>query len=645
MPREKKPLFSNIAAVYFDFTKKMSVSFKRGLIGKSGYACKSFPGLTACFGCEGDYDAPIAFIDGSYRLRGRGDAFVTFGVTGIEGKINWYNKEGFLPCFVSEYSKNGVDYSVESFADRLEFSGKPFAVAYSRLTVKNNTNATVKAPKVSKLLVPLSNTPAVVEPGETAVFDYAVAADRFGGKYAFPSRAEIASAGSFDEHYNAMREYWLKRLEPLAEIVKLPDEKLINAYKAGYIYTMIVKDGDELHVGENGYDRVFDHDVLGILAALVTMGDFRHFKEYARHILKNVQYPDARWKYSWVFALYLQKTGDEKYLREQFPEIKSNAHSIAADRIKGGIMKKTEAIDSRGSWTIDNQSALTGLCCYEYICRRLGETKEAEWAEAEYNSLLDAANDALGNTIAKYNLDYIPISMEEPNESGPRCDARDANWASMFLFGRWSWDAYLFCARQRGVMLDLIDSTYARGFERRKDISDSIYNFGGYPHGYFCSAYNAGYGSAALRGERYRDCAIKAYQFMINYAQSGPFSWWEGVGYPNKASPWSIPHAATGGGSCQHIWGQSTATKVLLDSLICERSNGEVIIGRGVPREWLCDGAEIEIKKYPLADNRRMGFNLKVSGNQITVSLSGEAPAEGVSVQLPGADKFDIIIE
>ncbi len=642
MPEGKKPIFSNIAAVYFDFTKKMSVSFKRGLIGKSGYACKSFPGLTACFGCEGDIDAPIAFIDGSYRLRGRGDVFITFGVSNIEGKINWYNKEGFLPCFVSEFSKGGVDYSVENYASRVEFGGNPFEIVYSRLTVKNNTASPISLPKVSKLLVPLNNAPQSVAPGERAMLDYAVAADRFGGKYKYPSRREVATMGSFDEQYEAMKQYWLTRLEPLAEIVSLPDEKLINAYKAGYIYTMIVKDGDRLHVGENGYDRVFDHDVLGILASLVTMGDFRHFKEYAKHILMNLQYPDARWKYSWIFALYLQKTGDTEYLSSQLDDIKTNAHSIARDREDGGIMKRTNAIDSHGSWTIDNQSALTGLCCYEYICRTLGIEDEALWARQEYDSLLNASNAVLSETISKYNLDYIPIAMNEPNEAGPRCDPRDANWASMFLFGRWSWDAYLFCARQDGVMLDLIDSTYSRGFERRNDISDTIYNFGGYPHGYFCSAYNAGYGSAALRGEKYRDSAIKAYQFMINCAQSGPFSWWEGVGYPDKASPWSIDHAATGGGSCQHIWGQSTATKALYDSLICERSNGDVIIGRGIPREWLYDGAEIEIKKYPLANNRRMGYKLNVSGNSIAVTLTGDAPIGTVSAQLPYADGFEI---
>ena len=52
-------------------------------------------------------------------------------------------------------------------------------------------------------------------------------------------------------------------------------------------------------------------------------------------------------------------------------------------------------------------------------------------------------------------------------------------------------------------LIEKIDGTYAHIFECRKDITDNPYNFGGYPHGFFCSSYNTGYGSTALRGEKY----------------------------------------------------------------------------------------------------------------------------------------------
>ncbi|NUR97944.1 MAG: sugar-binding protein, partial [Kribbellaceae bacterium] len=298
-----------------------------------------------------------------------------------------------------------------------------------------------------------------------------------------------------------------------------------------------------------------------------------------------------------------------------------------------GIIKATNAIDSHGYWTIDNWAALTGLTTYRYLATALGETGEAAWAKAQYDDLLRVATDRINQTMAEYKLDYLPISMVEPNETGPRKDPRDANWASMFLFGRWAWDGYLFGAEQTGTMFTKIDDTYTHGFERRAGISDTIYNFGGYPHGYYSSAYNAGYGSAALRGERYRDLGIKAYQFMIDKSMSGPFGWWEGVDYPSPTSPWNIDHAAGGGGSNQHMWGQSTATKVLFDSLIAEKSDGTVIVGRGVPDEWLRgNGQKVALNNYPISGGR-LGYQLSVAGKTITIQFTGNTPP--TSIELP----------
>lgn len=172
---------------------------------------------------------------------------------------------------------------------------------------------------------------------------------------------------------------------------------------------MIVKDGDELHVGENGYDRVFDHDVIGILVYLLTMGDYKYLHNYAEYMLKNQQYPDARWKFSWFFAYCLFKTGDKEYILSQFENIRKNAHGIEADiDISTGIMKRTNAIDSNGSWTIDNWSALIGLRSYEYICNYLGKADEAAYAKKVYEKLFSSVNTASIDIINKKNLDYIP---------------------------------------------------------------------------------------------------------------------------------------------------------------------------------------------------------------------------------------------
>ncbi|HZX06209.1 sugar-binding protein [Kribbella sp.] len=608
------------------------------------YTYVTNPGLTSSFGWEGDLNAPIAFIDGSYRLRSRGDAMITFGVPNIPGKIAWSNAEGYLPAFISEYSKDGLRIRVENFADLVVVGGNRFEVAYSRMTVTNTGPNEARLPRVSGLLTPLNDSGTTIGAGQTVVRDYAVAADRFDGTYDWPSTDQLKQLGGFDQHYQHICQYWNQRLAKIANITDLPDKRLINAYKAGYIYTLIIRDDingtKELHVGENGYDEMFDHDTIGIVSTLLTIGDFTYAKDYLTSLPAQLQYDDAKWKYSWPYALYLQRTGDKDFVRSRFETIKKNTHTIETDRIDGGkgIIKATNAIDSHGYWTIDNWAALTGLTTYRYLATALGETGEAAWAKAQYDDLLKVATERIDQTMQQYKLDYLPISMVEPNETGPRKDPRDANWASMFLFGRWAWDGYLFGAAQSGTMFTKIDDTYTHGFQRRAGISDTIYNFGGYPHGYFSSAYNAGYGSAALRGEQYRDLGIKAYQFMIDKSMSGPFGWWEGVDYPNAASPWNIDHAAGGGGSNQHMWGQSTATKVLFDSLIAEKSDGTVIVGRGVPDEWLRgNGEKIGLDDYPITNGARLGYHLTTAGKTVTIQFTGDTNrATGYSIELPG---------
>lgn len=619
---------------------------------KGSYMYESNSGLTSSFGWEGDKHAPIAYLDGSYKLRDNDNKMITFGVKDIPGKVKWYNAEGYLPCFVSEYSKDGMEYKVENFANKHTIDGNDYEIAYSRMTVTNRSEAEKNLPRVSTDLIPLNeeaeNT-GKIGAGATVVRDYAIGADRFGGTYAYPENGKIAEQGGYDENYAAMKQYWNDRLAPLTEL-NLPDEQLVNAYKAGFIYTLIIRDDvngkKELHVGENGYDIMYDHDTIGIVASLLTEGDFTYAKEYLATLPAQLQYDDAKWKYSWPYALYLSKTGDYDFIREKFETIKKHTHNVETDRIDGGegIIKKTNAIDSNGYWLIDNWAALAGLTTYQYLCDEMydkyGEEvyqTESQWAQDEYDSLLAVVEKTQKTMRDTYDYPYLSIDMNVPTEDSARGDVRDGNWASMFLFGRWGWDGYLFGAEQEGSdMIALIDDTYTHGFERREEVSDTIYNFGGYPHGYYSSAYNAGYGSTALRGEEYRDAGIKAYQFMIENAMSGPFGWWEGVDYQSDDSPWDVAHAKGGGGSCQHMWGQSTASKVLIDALIAEKINDKIIVGRGVPEEWITANQRFSVSNHVVEQGKKVGYSVQTSsdGKEVTITFTGDQTTLPFSVEL-----------
>ena len=297
-------------------------------------------------------------------------------------------------------------------------------------------------------------------------------------------------------------------------------------------------------------------------------------------------------------------------------------------------MQKTNDIDANGYWTIDNYTALTGLATYRWLAEQVGDKAQAAWAAKQYASLLAAVNKTLTATISSYHLNYLPCSMTEPNTANRCANAEDANWAAPFLFGRWAWDAYLFGAPRSGPGLSLIDATYRYGFARLagKLPPDT---FGGYPTQYFSTAYNAGYGEWSLARSRYRDQGIRSYEFMIAKGQSGPYSWWESQQFPNPGAPWTGTHPEAGNGSSPHAWGMANANLVLLDSLAAQRSDGSVIVGRGVPDGWVRGGQVISLAHVATSDGKHLGLTIRTTGLTVRLTLTGQPPAGPVLFQLP----------
>jgi hypothetical protein len=273
-----------------------------------------------------------------------------------------------------------------------------------------------------------------------------------------------------------------------------------------------------------------------------------------------------------------------------------------------------------------------GLAAYRYLAQRVGNASEVQWATAEYNSLLAAVNATLTATIHHYSLDYLPCSILQPNTANRCKNPEDANWAAPFVFGRWAWDGQLFDVPVTGPGVQLIDATYAYGFRRLvgKLPPDT---FGGFPDNYYSTGYNAGYGSGGLASTRYRDQGILSYEFMIAHTQSGPYSWWESVSAPSTTSPWIGSHPTAGGGASPHAWGIANANKVLLDSLVAQAADGTLLVGRGVPNDWLKAGKSISVTNFPTTNGNRLAIKITSGDHSVTLALHGATGT--VLFQLP----------
>jgi hypothetical protein len=583
-------------------------------------------GTASAIGWEGNAAGVTTCLGGSFVVQDGINKQYGFGLyTGTP--TTWADADGYLPAQVTTFSHAGTEVTITEFADKVVLSGHPFVAVYCRVAVRNPTgHAVVANPDATAGMVEVKTAPDSVPPHGTAVHDFVVAVDRFGDSYPWPSVQALASAGGFDQHYAHMAAFWNGQLAGIAQ-VDVPDASLTDAYKSGFIYTQIARSGDNLNTGVNGYNMEFDHDVVGILTNLFTQGEFTDSHALllsARNVMgPQGQYDDGIWTYPLPWAIYLMKTGDLSFVKENFdtegpagasqPSIEDAAHQIVADRTgPSGIMGSTNDLDTVGYWTSDDYEALLGLVAYEYLAKSVGDQAEAAWAAQEYTSLLAAVNSTLDATISRYHLDYLPCSMIEPNAANRCVHPQDANWASPLSL--WAWNGSIFGANQNGPGISMIDDTYAYGFKRLRGLlpPDTV---GGFPDDYYSSGYNAGYGSAGLASQDYRDQGILGYQFMIANSQSGPYTWWESSTTPSATTPWIGRHPTAGQGSSPHAWGMAQANKVLLDSLAAVDSDGTLIVGRGVPAAWLGAHQQIAVANFPTIDGKRL--NLRISSTCI----------------------------
>jgi hypothetical protein len=685
---------------------------------------------SAVVGWDGDKNGVVAHLNGSYRIRrdeggpspspgstprGSRTYDISFGIydkspsptpsctpSGATpcprlpiSKEFWYNEKkppdhsttdgGYLPCLVTKFERPTQQCTVwiSNFGKEvfLRNDKDRFVFIYTRVTVFNHSSApqTVDpAPTVSPAPGPtpiaLTKNSTTVQPNEWVSHDYVLAADRFGGTYAWPNDSELVEPGSWDTNFGLMAKYWDEKLSRITNIADLPDPELIKAYKAGYINTLIVKDGDELRIGEEKYEDQggFENDKIETLAALLTIGDPDALK-YLNAFPVGPFWIDyqAKLKYPWLWALYLAKyPNSDSVIRENLDQIQALAREIhEQDRclttadcspaprgptpnklIKPRYGLQVYAADPRVKvpameyLATDNWSALTGLASYKYICERLSSDSrcvdvgkgvdEIRWAESQYLDLLDVMSTVHTETIQQFKLNYLPADMYSSNDPPVLFGPWDANWAVMFGFGHWAWDAYLLGApTQEGIELGMMDPTYIS----RLEVSGlECHNFGAFYKIGYSSAYNAGYASAALRGESHRSEGIYAYQFLLRNGQSGPFSWWESFTRSTlDKTPWAGTHPdgpVSPSFSCPHTSGQAMATKVLIDSLIVLKGDGTVIIGRGVPNEWITqlitEKKTIKIQNFPILNGTRIGFSLTgVAPNQLRLELEGANPS------------------
>ncbi|PWE00590.1 hypothetical protein [Marinilabilia rubra] len=623
-----------------------------------------FRGNTTIIGWEGDKDAALLKPNGWFFIRDGINAYVSFQASALPGvpdkiktgKIKWYPHSGYLPCFISEFEDNWAEFGkddelhikISNFADKVTIDENDFVIAYSRVSVKNNMDKTVPFdPRESAILTPLNNPLGMIEPGKTMDWDFAVVIDRFGNDYERPSDEKIKNAGSWDEHFEHMKNFWEGKLSQIAQI-NTPDQELNNAYRMGFIYTLISRDGPESYnVAEIGYDVLFTHDYLGIYLSLLKLGYF----ENAYNQLKLLgggrgPYHDHYYRWGLLLSTYLQKTGDIGILEKEDGYLYKKslaAFDTTMMDMTGpyGLLEETWDIDHSGLWTWDNESALTGFTCLEYIANMKGDKNIAKKARTEFTKLMTNVNNRILTMQKENGINYIPCSLEKPNEDFVNVMKDNSSmWATPFWFGM-NWNTYLAGGKYEGPLKEWVDNTYKWGYEKQRKSGARPHNVGTWVSygGGVASAYNSAFSISGLFSQNYRQEAIKSYQFLLKYGQSAPYGFWEMFHEVDPENPWEGNHPSsvkTNWYACPHQWGQAGATQALLDALVAEFYDGRIMVGRGYIDEWMVRGKKTEINNFPVGGGKRTNFVIEMlDQKQVKLSWSGNEPQGEILFNLP----------
>ena len=589
-------------------------------------------------------------------------------------EISWYLRDGFQPCPVSVWKAGSAKVITMHFAIRDQ--NDEGTLLYSQVRVVNWVNdkltAVLHVNASPRIHIPLNADPqkstrfssefeVLLEPGEEIFFDFVSRVSGPALEYERPEKY-----GSFEEQYRRMSDENNRRIQKLAHPTRLPNQGIVNMYKAIQLqlHNFAVYENGEYQIRSNAgnpariqtYDRPFPHDVPNFLDEFMREGDY----ELAKNVLAGesyrrmnssdiadwdgLNYMDTIGKFLLPYAQYLQNTGDLEFFDEEmFAFLKEAAENIIRFRVyedeeHRGLLKKGEDFENwsdDGDYLVaDNWSALHGLTAYRYIAERLKKSEEVRWADEQIKDLNQCLNEALDKAMKRRNEAFYLGAFDDITYQ--RYVAGSFySWVPYSAgLSTFPWGAALKGYAEGGTWKERFDDALRYSFEQRdlRMIPDG--SFGAWwSKVTYGSTYNAAAGVQCLFSDRYRREAIKSVEFLYEN-QCAPFIWSEAFENRGK-DQWAgmyLPQESYGN---YEAWGSSFVKQAILQACVSVKTDGTVIIGRGIPESWLYDGSVIAWDHVNVNDGRTIDFTLTTSGSEIKLSIMGDIPNGDIILDLP----------
>lgn len=603
-----------------------------------------------------DSDKPLFFmlsVDG-------GEAFYPDEMSPTRRQdIKWSLAEGSLPFPESEWEHCGVTAKITHVGRRL--LGNSVNAVYTDVCLTNTSGATktvfvtVAGKSASERCFFLGKgkyAPVKLKAGRSVHFSFVSPAN------GSASKEDILKQGSFEDNYAAEKSLIENKMSGLTMPVELPDPRYIDLWKSSmtHMWNATVKTAEDMEQRGSGgnihgfyqYDRTFDHDVPDMTIQYIIEGNWdlakdimagATYKRLSSGYLEKEAYLDAIPKYLITFAQYLQLSGDiSMFNKEKLEDLKKCARAVSAMRDYSDVAKKmgVEGLIKKGS-TLDNNkktyvivddfAALHGFAAYKYICDRFSDKKESEWAYEQMKDLNDCLNAALRKSMEMGGIDWynacLSFDMDYNLVAGP------GNWlGTSFMMPTFPWNAQLKGFDLGGEWLDHLDKSVEVWLEVGKFYHAAPNMFGAWWGAKYGAAYDTGMAMQLLASDKYRILVKRSIDALLDN-QTAPLIWGESFHKPDHEGDWTRPEVDL------ETWALGFIRQAMLQMCVSVKTNGDVIIGRGIPDEWVLSGKPIAWQKVRINNGKAINLNINKNGKAIVIRIDGDVNEGNFIVDIP----------
>jgi hypothetical protein len=413
--------------------------------------------------------------------------------------------------------------------------------------------------------------------------------------------------------------------------LKLPDEPLRNAYYASLAYILINADRGMPHPGPLAYDLFWYRDTAYILAALLRNGQFELARQVVAHLMAaqrpNGEFPpifdlnykrigtrewDSQGQALFSLAEYVFFSGDTGIVRSCWPQLERGVAFLDSlqNGSKSGILPPSWSAEDLGSgnwhhyW--DDFWAVTGLYHVALLAEKMGWPEKALRLREKAERLSEATRASYLEVLEKKKISWIP--------NGPE-DLRGSSMARGTSPGLWP-----------GGALAANDPLVKQSFQYYWKTWIEPYR-GAYLHhnGFWPYAFELGY--CYLRLDQPERAHTILNWHLAHQTFPGLYAWAEVLDTVNyRFQAGDMPHA----------WVAADYINLLRGLLVDERGD-TLVLGAGIPREWLITGEAVGISgAFTRFGKMSFAVNYEESSQSLQWSIAGEElTAAGLKLKLP----------